>query len=185
MATPIFQAGGVAGLSTKIAVNDDGSMTVTDATGAALFTLSSAGALTLAAGLALTSITATGNVALGNATSDAHSITGTVARNGLDTVTVQTVTVDGAETLVIGTPSAGQTQITSNWIALNNTAGSSQNVTLDSAANLSGKYLLMVNVSANDCVIKDSGGTTLATLTSGKGALFVSNGTGIGKVVGA
>jgi len=150
-------------------------------TGAATFasTVGITGATTV------TSLTATGNVALGNATSDAHSITGTLARNGVDTVTIQTVTVDGAETLVVGTPSAGQTQITSNWIALNNTAGSSQNVTLDSAANLSGKILWIFNVSANNCVIKESGGTTIATLTAGQGAQIVSNGTGYGHIITA
>ena len=121
-----------------------------------------------------------------SATGDAHSITGALALSGLITGTIQTITVADNTTLIAtGTAGANQALLAQNLIAANNTAGASKNLTLPAASAWSGKLLLIINVSANDVVVKDSGATTLATLTAGKGVIVMSNGSGVGRIVGA
>lgn len=79
MPTPILQSGGVAGLSAKIAVFDDGSVSILDANGSSLLSLSSAGAMSLASSLAIAGLTASGDVTLGDASADTITFTGRVA----------------------------------------------------------------------------------------------------------
>lgn len=143
------------------------------------------GTLGVTGATTVTSITATGNATLGNsATADAHSITGTLALNGLVTNAIQTITVaDNTTIIASGSPGANQALLSQNLIAANNTSGVSKNLTLPAASEWSGKILFIANVSANDVVVKDSGGTTLATLTAGLAVMVVSNGTGVAKLV--
>ena len=179
------RVGGVGAVAAEFTVNDDGSMVIKDATGATIFSLSAAGALTLLAGLAVTALTATGNVALGNASTDTIGVTGALTVTGLMAFTAQTITVDGNEVLTYGTPGAGETLVTSNVLLCNNTSGSSKDVTLPATAGLANRIIFIFNVSAQNVVILDAAASTLATITAGKGIILGSNGTGIGVIAGA
>jgi len=175
----LLQVGGVAGGVAAFTVDDTGALTLLDSSGVTILSISAAGLLTALA------LTATGNVALGNAATDTIDVTGALSVTGLMAFTAQTITVDGNETLTYGTPTGSETKVTSNVLLMNNTSGSSKDVTMPATAGLANRLVFVFNVSATAVVIKSAAASTLATIAAGKGIILGSDGSGIGVIAGA
>ena len=89
-----------------------------------------------------------------------------------------TVTIAANHTLVVGTAGANQTQIAGNVYYLDNTSGSSKNLTLPAYSLLTDEPMVFLNGSANDVVIKDSAASAIVTATAGKITMVFNNGSG-------
>ena len=89
-----------------------------------------------------------------------------------------TVTIAANHTLVVGTPAANQTQIAGNIYYLDNTSGSSKNLTLPAYSVLTDEPMVFLNGSGNDVVILDSAASTIVTATAGKITMVFNNGSG-------
>lgn len=89
-----------------------------------------------------------------------------------------TVTIAANHALVVGTAGANQTQFAGNVFFLNNTSGSSKDLTIPAYSVLSDDPLVFLNGGADDVVIKDSTGSAIVTSTSGKISLVFNNGVG-------
>ena len=89
-----------------------------------------------------------------------------------------TVTIAANHTLVVATAGANQTQIAGNTYYLNNTSGSSKDLTLPAYSLLTDEPMVFLNGSANDVVIKDSAASAVVTATAGKITMVFNNGQG-------
>lgn len=96
-----------------------------------------------------------------------------------------TATVAANHTLVFGTAGANQTALTSNVVFLNNTSGSSKNLTLPALSDCQGVPIFLVSLGGSEVVVKEPGGGTVATIAAGKAAAVFTDGTNGGALVGA
>lgn len=96
-----------------------------------------------------------------------------------------TATIAANHTLVFGTAGANQTALTSNVVFLNNTSGSSKNLTTPALSDLQGVPLFLVSLGGSEVVVKEPGGGTVATIAAGKAAAVFTDGTNGGAIVGA
>lgn len=193
MAYKIFGVGGSAGETASLSLDSDGTVDIgsnslTTAIWTKLVSLGGfvwdlTGATTGAAYVGLTDnlasalafkVGSTAFLTLKSTTNAARVIFGKTIR--LQPMT--TVTIAANHTLVVGTAGANQTQIAGNVYYLDNTSGSSKNLTLPAYSLLTDEPMVFLNGSANDVVIKDSAATDIVTATAGKITLVFNNGSG-------
>lgn len=84
---------------------------------------------------------------------------------------------DAAVALVFGTAGAGEVQITSNILYVDANSGATEDLTLTPEATSKGLILWLVNTGGESIVVKDDGGSTVATVATAKRATFVCDGT--------
>ena len=205
----VFKAGGTAGQGAYIAVSDAGALQVSDGTTVAslsrsvLTTLGTvAGYLTglvldyssVATGAAYVSLTA--NLASAWAVKQGSTAMATFVtttskwRFKLGTGTLLqyaapvTATITANHALVFGTAGANETAMTSNVVFLNNTSGSSKDVSLPTASDCVGVPIILVSLGGSSCVIK-SGGNTLGTIAAGKAGIAYTDGSSGGLLLGS
>lgn len=96
-----------------------------------------------------------------------------------------TVTIAANHTLVLGTAGANQTRLTGQVLFLNNTSGSSKDLTFPAWSTIANIPIHAVNIGSDSVVLKDSGGNGIGTIASGKGGVVLNNGTAGGALLSA
>jgi hypothetical protein len=179
--------------------------------GASLLSLDDSGNLTVAgsvtsagAATGITNLTATGNTALGDATTDTATITGTLtvsmpdnAATALDikeasTSYLKLVTTNNAERITLGKRLGLPTQaaiamadadvtlttstLTGQVLLASCTTGT-HNLTMPSPTTYGGFLAFFYNTGSQSIVLKDDGAATMATVTAGSKAIITCNGT--------
>lgn len=201
----VFKQGGSAGQAAYVAVDDAGSLVVSDGSTTRTLTQAVLGGLanisayvidwsaattgaayfSLASNLAAAWKLRVGSTDLLTAitTTDKIRVRANVPFTLPAPVSVNVTSAN--KTLVFGATAGNNVALTSNLIVVENTSGASKDVTLPAIADLAG-LVLFVFVGGNEgAVVKDSGGSAIVTISANKGAVIFNDGTNFGFIAGA